>query len=80
MIRPVVSLSFEYIKQSEMEQVLGQYTLALGVSRPMLICTDLTATTIQDNLAFGRPEKVLTMESSVYDVWSFEATVTSLGV
>jgi hypothetical protein len=80
LIRPAVSLSFEYAKQSEMEKILGQYTLALGVSKPMLICTDLTTPYIQDNVAFGRPEKVVTLESSIYDVWSFEAVVTSLGI
>jgi hypothetical protein len=80
LIRPVVSLSFEYGKQSEMEQVLGQYTLSLGVSKPMLICTDLTSPYIQDNTAFGRPEKVVQLDSAVYDVWSFEAVVPSLGV
>ena len=80
LIRPVISLSFDYAKQSEMEQVLGQYTLTLGVSKPLLICTDLTTAYIQDNVAFGRPEKVLTHESTIYDVWSFEAVVTSLGI
>jgi len=80
LIRPAISLSFEYAKQSEIEEVLGQYTLALGVSKPMLVCTDLTSVYTQDNVAFGRPEKVVTVESSVYDVWSFEAVVTSLGI
>lgn len=80
LIRPVISLSLEYAKQSEMEQVLGQYTLGLGVSKPLLVCTDLTTPTLQDNVAFGRPDKVIALESSIYDVWSFEAVVTSLGV
>lgn len=79
-IRPVASLSLEYAKQSEMEQMLGQYTLSLGVSKPFLICTDLTSSYVQDNTVFGRAEKVVTLESSIYDVWSFEAVVTSLGV
>jgi hypothetical protein len=80
LIRPVVSLSFSYNRMSEMEQLIGQYTLTLGVSKPALICTDLTTAFIQDNIAFGRLEKVVTMESDVYDVWSFEAVVTSLGI
>jgi len=80
MIRPVASLSFEYARQSEMEQLLGQYSLSLGVSKPFLVCTDLTSPYIQDNTVFGRAEKVVTLESSIYDVWSFEAVVTSLGI
>lgn len=80
MIRPVVALSFSYARQSEMERLMGGYTLSLGVSRPVLICTDLTSSYTQDNVAFGRLEKVLTHESDFYDVWSFEAVVTSFGV
>lgn len=79
LIRPVASLSFSYEKQTEMEQVLGQYTLGLGVSRPLLICPDLTTPYLQDNVVFGRAEQVLVHESSIYDVWSFDATVTSIG-
>lgn len=79
LIRPVVSLSFEYAKLTEMEEILGQYTLGLGTSKPMLICTDLTTQYIQDNVAFGRPEKVIALESTMYDIWSFEAVVTSIG-
>jgi len=79
LIRPVAALSFSYAKQSEMEEVLGAYTLALGVSRPMMVCTDLESAYLQDNTVFGRPEQVLTQESTIYDVWSFEAVVTSIG-
>lgn len=79
LIRPVCALGFDYAKQSEMEEVLGAYTLSLGVSRPMLICPDLSSNYLQDSIVFGRPEQVISHESTVYDVWSFEAVVTSIG-
>jgi hypothetical protein len=79
LIRPVAALSFSYAKQSEMETILGQYTLSLGTSRPMMVCTDLTSPFLQDNLVFGRPEQVVSHESDIYDVWSFEAVVPSIG-
>lgn len=79
LIRPVAALGFDYAKQTEMEEVLGAYTLSLGVSRPMLICPDLSSSYLQDSIVFGRPEQVISHESTVYDVWSFEAVVTSIG-
>lgn len=79
LIRPVAALSFSYAKLSEMEEVLGAYTLSLGTSKPMIVCTDLTSANLQDNLVFGKPEQVISHESDTYDVWSFEAVVPSIG-
>ena len=80
LIRPMVSLDIRYAKESEMATFFGQYSLSLGVSKPMLISTDLTAATnFQDQLAFGRPEKVMNMQSEIWDVWQFQAQVRSIG-
>lgn len=80
LIRPAASLSFSYAKESEMAEVLGAYTLGLGTSKPMLICVDATAANMQDLIVFGRPQGVVTLDSEMFDVWTFQAQVTSLGI
>lgn len=80
LIRPVAQLDLAYAKESEMRDVLGQYTLGLGTSRPMFLCSDVSdADGLQDLMVFGRPESIISQQSDTYDVWRFQARVKSIG-
>jgi hypothetical protein len=79
LIKPVVQLDLNYAKQSEMEQVLGQYVLGLGSSLPMMVVPDLTSGALQDMIVFGRAEQIISLQSDTYDVWKFAARVRSFG-
>ncbi|MBA3240922.1 MAG: hypothetical protein H0T60_06815 [Acidobacteria bacterium] len=79
LIRPTCMLDFSYAKESELANVLGNYTLSMGSSKPMFICPDLTASNLQDTIVFGRPTKVIEVSSDQYDIWKFQAQVTSIG-
>lgn len=79
LIRPIAQLDFAYGKETEMAEVLARYSVGLGTSLPMFICVDLTNTYLQDQLIFGRPEAVVTLQSETYDVWKFQARVRSYG-
>lgn len=79
LIRPICMLEFSYAKESELANVLGSYTLSMGSSKPMFICPDLTASNLQDTMVFGRPNKVIETSSDSYDIWKFQAQVTSIG-
>lgn len=78
-IRPAVSMQLSFVKESEMHQVLGKLILTQGSSRPLLVTNDAAGTYLQDTLVFGRPEKVLAVESDTYDVWDLQCSITSLG-
>ena len=79
LIRPITQLDFRYAKESEMDDVLAQYTLGMGVSLPMMVVPDLTASNLQDTIVFGRPEQIVALQSDTYDVWQFQARVKSFG-
>jgi hypothetical protein len=79
LIRPTCTLDIRYAKESEMSDFFGQYTLSMGVSKVMFICADLTAANLQDQIVFGRPEKIINLQSDTYDVWQLQAAVRSLG-
>lgn len=79
LIRPTAALDMRWAKESEMQEVLGQYTLGLGTSKPMMVVVDLTNPYLQDQIVFGRPDKVMNLQSDIYDVWGFQASVKSLG-
>lgn len=78
-IRPIAGLSLKYAKESEIAEVVGAYTLGVGASKPMMVCTDLTAPNFQDVFVFGKPERVIQAVTEIYDVWEFDATVQSIG-
>jgi len=80
LIRPVVQLDLNYAKESEMRDVVGQYTLGMGMSKPLLIVPDITNNTgLQDQICFGRPENIISNQSDTYDMWKFQARVRSFG-
>lgn len=79
LIRPIAQLDLQWEKQSEMEQIFGQYTLGLGLSLPLMVVPDLTAGNLQDQIVFGRPEQIISHASDTYDAWKFQCRVRSFG-
>ncbi len=79
LIRPTAALDMRYAKETEMQDVLGQYTLGMGTSKPMMVVVDLTNPYLQDQIVFGRPDKIMNLQSDIYDIWSFQASVKSIG-